>query len=51
MKPMLSHVKILTKLFLINNPTALELAIEYGLNTLKFFPAEASGGVKMIQSC
>ncbi len=34
----------------INNPTAIEMALEEGLTTLKFFPAEASGGVKMIKA-
>ncbi|MCE0492419.1 bifunctional 4-hydroxy-2-oxoglutarate aldolase/2-dehydro-3-deoxy-phosphogluconate aldolase [Vibrio salinus] len=34
----------------INNPTALEAAVEMGLTTLKFFPAEASGGISMIKS-
>lgn len=33
-----------------NNPTAIEAALELGLTTLKFFPAEASGGLDMIKS-
>ena len=34
----------------VNNPTAVEAAMEMGLTMLKFFPAEASGGVEMIKS-
>lgn len=34
----------------INNPTAIEAALELGVNTVKFFPAEASGGVKMLKA-
>lgn len=34
----------------VNNPTAIEAALEMGLTTLKFFPAEASGGTAMIKS-
>lgn len=34
----------------VNNPSDIEKAIEKGLTTLKFFPAEASGGVKMLDS-
>ena len=34
----------------INNPSAIEAAIEMGLTTLKFFPAEASGGINMVKS-
>ncbi|WP_108652736.1 bifunctional 4-hydroxy-2-oxoglutarate aldolase/2-dehydro-3-deoxy-phosphogluconate aldolase [Dongshaea marina] len=34
----------------VNNPSAIEAALEMGLTTLKFFPAEASGGIKMIQA-
>lgn len=33
-----------------NNPSAIETALELGLNAVKFFPAEASGGVKMIKA-
>lgn len=33
-----------------NNPTAIEMALELGITVLKFFPAEASGGVKMINA-
>lgn len=32
----------------VNNPTGIEAALERGLTILKFFPAEASGGVKMV---
>lgn len=31
-------------------PTEVEAALELGLNTLKFFPAEAAGGLKMIKA-
>lgn len=34
----------------VNNPSAIEAALEMGLTTLKFFPAEASGGVNMVKS-
>ena len=34
----------------VNNPTGIEMALERGLSILKFFPAEASGGVKMINA-
>ncbi len=34
----------------VNNPSTIEAALEMGLTTLKFFPAEASGGVKMIKA-
>ncbi|UJF18266.1 bifunctional 4-hydroxy-2-oxoglutarate aldolase/2-dehydro-3-deoxy-phosphogluconate aldolase [Vibrio sp. SS-MA-C1-2] len=34
----------------VNNPSAVEAALEMGLTTLKFFPAEASGGVNMVKS-
>ncbi|EMY6610401.1 bifunctional 4-hydroxy-2-oxoglutarate aldolase/2-dehydro-3-deoxy-phosphogluconate aldolase [Vibrio natriegens] len=34
----------------VNNPSALEAALEMGLTTLKFFPAEASGGVNMVKA-
>ncbi|GHA29580.1 bifunctional 4-hydroxy-2-oxoglutarate aldolase/2-dehydro-3-deoxy-phosphogluconate aldolase [Oceanisphaera arctica] len=33
-----------------NNPSTIEAALEMGLTTVKFFPAEASGGVKMIKA-
>ena len=33
-----------------NNPTAIEAALELGLDVLKFFPAEASGGLKAIKA-
>ncbi len=34
----------------INNPSQAEWAIERGLEVLKFFPAELSGGVKMLKA-
>lgn len=34
----------------VNNPSDIELALELGLTTLKFFPAEASGGLKMLKA-
>lgn len=34
----------------VNNPMAIEAALELGVNAMKFFPAEASGGVKMIKA-
>ncbi|KOE79513.1 2-dehydro-3-deoxyphosphogluconate aldolase [Vibrio alginolyticus] len=34
----------------INNPSTIEAALEMGLATLKFFPAEASGGVNMVKA-
>lgn len=34
----------------VNNPMAVEAALEIGVKTVKFFPAEASGGVKMIKA-
>lgn len=34
----------------VNNPTAIEMALNEGIKVLKFFPAEASGGIPMIQS-
>ncbi|MGF1868729.1 MULTISPECIES: bifunctional 4-hydroxy-2-oxoglutarate aldolase/2-dehydro-3-deoxy-phosphogluconate aldolase [Photobacterium] len=34
----------------VNNPSAVEAALELGLTTLKFFPAEASGGINMLKS-
>lgn len=32
------------------NPSDIEAAIELGLDVVKFFPAEASGGIKMIKA-
>lgn len=32
------------------NPSNVETALEYGLNVVKFFPAEASGGIKYIKA-
>ncbi|HHT7857509.1 bifunctional 4-hydroxy-2-oxoglutarate aldolase/2-dehydro-3-deoxy-phosphogluconate aldolase [Pasteurella multocida] len=34
----------------INNPMSIEAALEMGITAVKFFPAEASGGVRMIQA-
>ncbi|GLO62671.1 ketohydroxyglutarate aldolase [Vibrio sp. MACH09] len=34
----------------INNPSGVEAALEMGLTTVKFFPAEASGGIAMVKS-
>ncbi len=34
----------------INNPTAIEAALEHGITTVKFFPAEASGGIPMLKA-
>lgn len=34
----------------VNNPSTVEAALELGLTTLKFFPAEASGGINMVKS-
>ncbi len=34
----------------VNNPSTIEAALEMGLTTLKFFPAEASGGITMLKS-
>ena len=34
----------------VNNPMAIEAALELGVSAVKFFPAEASGGVKMIKA-
>ena len=34
----------------VNNPMAIEIALEMGISAVKFFPAEASGGVKMIKA-
>ena len=34
----------------VNNPMAIEAALDMGIETVKFFPAEASGGVKMIKA-
>jgi len=34
----------------INSPTQVEMALEKGLEVVKFFPAEASGGLSMIKS-
>lgn len=34
----------------INNPGAIELALELGIDFVKFFPAEPSGGIPMIKA-
>lgn len=34
----------------VNNPSLVEQAMELGLKTLKFFPAEPSGGVAMLSA-
>lgn len=34
----------------VNNPMAIEAAFDKGLTAMKFFPAEASGGIDMIKS-
>lgn len=34
----------------VNNPSVVEQAMELGLKTLKFFPAEPSGGVAMLKA-
>lgn len=34
----------------INSPTAIEAALEHGIDTVKYFPAEASGGLKMLKA-
>lgn len=34
----------------VNNPMAIEAALELGISAVKFFPAEVSGGVKMIKA-
>lgn len=34
----------------INNPSQVEQAMEMGLDTVKFFPAEPSGGIAMLKS-
>ncbi len=32
------------------NPTDIEMALDMGITTIKFFPAEAAGGIKMIKA-
>lgn len=34
----------------ISNPSDIEAALELGLTTVKFFPAEAAGGLKMLKA-
>ena len=33
-----------------SNPSDIEVALELGLTTVKFFPAEAAGGIKMLKA-
>jgi 2-dehydro-3-deoxyphosphogluconate aldolase/(4S)-4-hydroxy-2-oxoglutarate aldolase len=33
-----------------SGPTDIEMALEYGINVVKFFPAEASGGLKTLKA-
>jgi 2-dehydro-3-deoxyphosphogluconate aldolase/(4S)-4-hydroxy-2-oxoglutarate aldolase len=34
----------------VNSPTQVEMGLDHGLNVLKFFPAEVSGGVAMLKA-
>src|SRR5665648_496707 len=34
----------------VNNPTQIEMALERGIEVVKFFPAEASGGLPLLES-
>lgn len=34
----------------VNNPTQIEMALEKGLKIVKFFPAEASGGLALLKA-
>jgi len=34
----------------INNPTQIEMALERGIEVVKYFPAEASGGLRLLKS-
>jgi 2-dehydro-3-deoxyphosphogluconate aldolase/(4S)-4-hydroxy-2-oxoglutarate aldolase len=34
----------------VSSPTDLEMALEFGLGVVKFFPAEACGGIKMLKA-
>lgn len=34
----------------VNSPTQVEMGLELGLQVLKFFPAEASGGTRMLKA-
>lgn len=34
----------------ISNPTDIEMALDHGLTTVKFFPAEAMGGLKTLKA-
>jgi 2-dehydro-3-deoxyphosphogluconate aldolase/(4S)-4-hydroxy-2-oxoglutarate aldolase len=34
----------------VNSPTDIEMGLDRGLDVLKFFPAEASGGLKMLKA-
>ena len=33
-----------------SNPTDIEMALDHGLNVVKFFPAEAMGGIKTLKA-
>lgn len=34
----------------VNSPTDIEMGLDRGLNVLKFFPAEASGGLRLLKA-
>jgi 2-dehydro-3-deoxyphosphogluconate aldolase/(4S)-4-hydroxy-2-oxoglutarate aldolase len=34
----------------VSNPTDIEMGLEFGLEVLKFFPAEAFGGLKTLKA-
>ena len=34
----------------VSNPTDIEMALDYGLDVLKFFPAEAFGGIRTLKA-
>lgn len=34
----------------VSNPTDIEMALEFGLKVVKFFPAEAFGGIKLLNA-
>ena len=42
--------KGITMLPVCSNPSDIEAALELGLTTVKFFPAEAAGGLKMLKA-
>ncbi|MDR0645832.1 MAG: bifunctional 4-hydroxy-2-oxoglutarate aldolase/2-dehydro-3-deoxy-phosphogluconate aldolase [Elusimicrobiota bacterium] len=33
-----------------SNPSDIEICLEYGIDTVKFFPAEAAGGINMVKA-